>query len=397
MILTEDEQSFRGSVQSWLEATVPPLDAHDAPVVGHIHEVNSAAEIDAVREWNRMKWEAGWAGITWPTQYGGQAKSIMHEIVWKQECIRFKTWDEACVVGPSLAGPVILHHGVPEQRAFYLPSILSGEHIWCQLFSEPEAGSDLAGLRATATLDGDHYVVNGHKIWSSVAQYADFGLLLARTNTDAPKHRGISCFALDMTSDGIRVEPIRQMNGQQTFNEVFLENVRVPASNIIGDVDNGWRVAMDTLSTERLYLGLRRGVNIPRLVELALGSGGTGELAAGDPLLRTRLVDLFVRDQALQSLGLRAIELAMQGASAGPHGSIAKLLGAQMMNEAADLALDMQGPQGLVTGPAAPQAGAWQDGFLSSPARRIGGGTDEIQRNIIAEHHLGMPRERRPS
>lgn len=391
--MVDELESFRERATAWLSVNARPLRWEDEPVIGLIREIHTADEVQQVREWNQAKFDGGWAGITWPRHYGGQARSAAAQLAWKQEVSRFDTAEEGCVVGPALAGPIILEHGSPEQRDRYLRAILRGTHIWCQLFSEPEAGSDLASLSTAAQPDGDGWLVNGHKIWSSVAQFADRGLLLARTDGSVAKHRGITCFALDMRTPGITVRPIVQMNGQQTFNEVFLDDVRIPDGDRIGDVGNGWRIAMNTLTAERLDLGLRRGVNVPRLLRLATDTTVDGVPAADVPAYRDRLVDVCVRVESLRALGRDAVLRAMAGQAPGPHGSIAKLVGAQLMNDAANLALDIQGPLGMIAGDDAPENGVWQHGFLSSPARRIGGGTDEIQRNIIAERHLGMPRE----
>jgi len=384
-------EQFRQAARQWLAAHATPMALKDAPVIGLIREVNSTAEVDEVRAWNRAKFDGGWAGITWPTRYGGQGLTAAEQLAWRQEVAAFDTPEDGCVVGPALAGPVLLGHGTDQQRDRHVRQILNGDHIWCQLFSEPEAGSDLASLRTTARAERDHWIVNGQKIWSSVAQFADFGLLLARTDPAAPRHHGITCFLLDMHAPGVTVRPIHQMNGQQTFNEVFFDGVVIPDEDRVADPGGGWRVAMHTVTSERIDLGLRRGVNVQRLLALA-STLVDGIRPADDPGLRDRLVDVYVRAEALDALGRAGAERAIEGGASGPYGPIAKLIGAGLMNDAADLAVDCQGTRGLLTGQDAPEGGLWQAGFLSSPARRIGGGTDEIQRNVIAERFLGLPR-----
>jgi alkylation response protein AidB-like acyl-CoA dehydrogenase len=383
---------FRANARAWLEIHARPVRWETEPVIGLIEEVNTKAEVDEVRAWNSAKYKGGWAGITWPIEFGGRGLTFVEHVAWKQEVARYSTHEDACVVGPSLAGPAILEHGTHEQKRRFVEKILRGEHIWCQMFSEPEAGSDLAGLRSYARREGDEWVLSGEKIWTSAAQFADRGLLLARTDRNEPKHRGITCFALDMSAAGIRIRPIDQMNGYRTFNQVWFDEVRIPDADRIGGIGDGWRVATATLSAERLDLGLRRGVNVARLVRLAKTVKSDGVRAADDAAIQDRLVDVFARDEALAALGRQAVEDVVAGRSAGPRGLIAKLVGADLMNVASGLAIDIQGAHGILTGDAAAESGVWQHGFLSSPARRLGGGTDEIQRNLIAERFLGLPR-----
>lgn len=391
--MPEELANFRRDARVWLEAHSKAVHWQTEPVIGLIREINTEAEVREVREWNLSKFNGGWAGIVWPERYGGQGRSLAEYLVWREEVARFTTPEDGCVIGPWLVGPIILEHGNDEQKDSHITSILNGDHIWCQLFSEPEAGSDLAGLRTTAVRSDTGWILNGQKIWSSVAQFADWGLLLARTDRSASKHKGITCFMLDMKSPGISVKPINQMNGQQTFNEVWFDDVLIPDSNRIGESGNGWRIAMTTLTTERLDLGLRRGINMSRLIRLAMTAKVDGSRAVDDGSFRDRLIDLYIRTEALAALGRHSVEDTVAGRPIGAQGPITKLIGAELMNAAANLAIDMQGPLGLCTDDDALERGVWQHSFLSSPARRIGGGTDEIQRNIIAERHLGMPRD----
>jgi alkylation response protein AidB-like acyl-CoA dehydrogenase len=288
-----------------------------------------------------------------------------------------------------MAGPTIIGHGTEEQQRRYLDPMLRGDEVWCQLFSEPGAGSDLASLATRAVRDGDHWIVNGQKVWTSGARQSERAILLARTNTDAPKHRGITFFVVDMDTPGIDVRPLRQINGGYHFNEVFLTDVAVPAANVIGAVDDGWRVAMTTLTNERHVIGSGSGgLRAADVIELARRVG-----RAGDPVLRQQLVELHIRERLLRYLGYRTRTAVAAGRPLGPEASVAKLMNGKRGTDLADLAVIVAGADGMLAGDAALDAGRWADGFLSSRASRIGGGTDEVQRNVIAERVLGLPRE----
>jgi alkylation response protein AidB-like acyl-CoA dehydrogenase len=295
----------------------------------------------------------------------------------------------AFMVGIGMAGPTIANHGTDEQKDRYLDAMLRGDEVWCQLFSEPGAGSDLASLATRAARDGDHWIVNGQKVWTSSARQSDWAILLARTDPDQPKHRGITFFVVDMNTPGIDVRPLRQINGGYHFNEVFLTDVVVPHANVIGEVNDGWRVTMTTLTNERHAIGSNGGLlRATEVIELARQHG-----VAGDPHLRQRLVDLYIRDETLRYLGYRTRTDLANGRPLGPESSVAKLINGKRGTDLAELALEVLGAGGTLAGDAAPSDGSWTDTFLFIRANRIGGGTDEVQRNILAERVLGLPRE----
>jgi acyl-CoA dehydrogenase len=327
----------------------------------------------------------GWMVPAWPEEHGGRSASPAQAAIVAQELSRFARPDlYPFMVGIGMVGPVVLAHGTAEQQRRWLPAIRSGAEIWCQLFSEPDAGSDLAALSSRAVRDGDSWRVTGSKVWSSRAHYARWGLLLARTDPAAPKHAGITAFALDMSSPGIEVRPLRQMNGDTHFNQVFLTDAPVSDGDRIGALGDGWRVAITTLAHERGSLGGGYGPTPEQLVGLAQGLGRTA-----DPAVRQRLAQVITGLELVRQTGARARAAARQGRPPGPEGSGAKLRGSAAMKELADLALDLEGLAGLVG------TGEWQTLFLTSPSLSIRGGTDEIQRNILGERVLGLPAEPR--
>ena len=288
-----------------------------------------------------------------------------------------------------MAGPTIIAHGSEEQKERYLGPMLRGEEVWCQLFSEPGAGSDLAGLSTRAVRDGDEWMVEGQKVWTSGAQDSDYGILLARTDLDVPKHRGITYFLIDMHQPGIEIRPLRQITGASHFSEVFLTGARVPHAAVVGEVGGGWGVAMTTLANERTFMGGHSsGPTLDDLLELARSSGATD-----DPLVRQGLAAAYSRAQIMGYLGMRARTAAAQGRPPGPETSVMKLLAAWNMKGNAELALAIQGPAGMLADAAAPEDGRWQQHFLSAPSIRIAGGSDEIQHNVMGERVLGLPPE----
>jgi alkylation response protein AidB-like acyl-CoA dehydrogenase len=355
---------------------------------GQLSTSHSFSDFDEifVREgkiWQRRIYDGGWAGITWPVEYGGRGGTFVESMIFRQEESRFDVASGLFAVGIGMAGPTIIGHGTDEQRRRYLPAMLRGEEVWCQLFSEPGAGSDLASLSTRAVRDGDEWVVNGQKVWSSGAHHSDMGILLARTDPDLPKHRGITFFILDMQSPGVEVRPLRQMTGGATFNEVFFTDVRVPVANIVGEINGGWRATMTTLANER---GTGGGTSsFLQVLTLARDCGATG-----DPVIRQRLAHCYVQNEIAKFLGFR-IQTALSKGMSAPETSVAKLLFALVAKETAELTISLEGPRGMLAGDAAPATGYWQQQFLSAPSYRIAAGSDEIQRNIIGERVLGLP------
>jgi len=366
----ETVDELAGRARSWLAAnrSSAPRD------YGAILPPDLAAE---GRAWQRAIFDAGFAGLHWPIELGGQGLTPEHNAAWITECALAQVPPFLNMVGNVLTGSALLAFGTPDQQAEHLPSILTGERIWCQLFSEPDAGSDLAGLTTRAVLDGDEWVVDGQKVWCSNGRVADRGILMARTDPDAPPHKGISFFLVDMSTDGVELRPLRQMNGDAEFDEVFLTDVRVPTDALLGPEHEGWAVAMSALTNERGYIGAS-GISLKRRLDSMLAMGG--ELS---PLDRQELTELWSRGSALLAMGRR------QGPVASVLGSVAKLGTTELMFDAAVLRAGLAGPEAMLAGEAA-------YGLESAPGMRIAGGTSQIQRNIIGERTLGLPKEPKP-
>jgi alkylation response protein AidB-like acyl-CoA dehydrogenase len=381
-----DVAEFRIRARAWLEANAPrKASADDADWEPGV------ASIAAQKAFQAKLYDAGFAGITWPREYGGQGLTIAEQIAFSQEARDFALPTSAFIIGLGMPGPTILELGTEEQKKRYLPKLLRGEEIWCQLFSEPAAGSDVASLITTAARDGDGWVLNGQKVWTSGAQYSDFGAVIARTDPTVPKHAGITMFIVDMHSPGVTVRPLKVATGAAPFNEVFFDQVRLPAGSVIGEVNKGWAAAVVMLRNERVAIGTS---SAPRMSPLAFDS--LSQLAArlgrdADAGLSRRLAELYARERAVRLFAQLLREEAMAGSDPGPRGSVAKLAGAELGMFAAEVA-------GQVLGPAA--AGFESDdvravvtAIIAVPGGSIAGGTNEIQRNIIGERVLGLPKD----
>jgi alkylation response protein AidB-like acyl-CoA dehydrogenase len=333
----------------------------------------------------------GWAGITWPAQYGGKGASAIQAAIFNEEMAQFDVAVGTFAVSIGMVGPTLIAHGTPEQQQKHLAPILKGEEVWCQLFSEPGSGSDLASLGTRAVRDGDDWIVNGQKVWTSLGQYADYAILLARTDADQPKHAGITYFILDMKSPGIEVRPITQITGVQHFNETFLTDVRIPNANVVGGANEGWKVAQTTLANERNFIGSGGSWSATDLVDLAQRRG-----CAHDPHVRQRLAEAIGRQETLKYLGLRMRTAMSQKRMPGPEMLTLKLAFANHWRLSAETAIGILGADAMLWGDDATEENQWGQHLLSQFAIRIGGGTDEIQHNIIAERGLGLPREPMP-
>jgi len=353
---------------------------------GASHYDDLAVHVVECRAWQRTLFEHGWAGITWPQGFGGRGASAIEAAIFTEEQARFDVATGAFAVAIGMAGPTLMAHGTPEQQREFLQPMLRGDHVWCQLFSEPGAGSDLASLATRAVRDGDEWVVDGQKVWTSLGQFADWAILLARTDPDVPKHQGITYFLLDMRSPGVEVRPLRQITGTAHFNEVFLTDVRIPHRNVLGAVDDGWKVARTTLTSERAFIGGGGGAwNVDGLIALALARGVIDEPTTRDALMRA-----YSRAATLTYLGYRMRTAISQHRMPGPEMFIMKLAYARHWAATMDTAMEVLGADATITDH---DTSAWGQYFLSQYAIRLGGGTDEVQGNIIAEQGLGLPRE----
>jgi alkylation response protein AidB-like acyl-CoA dehydrogenase len=374
-----EDDSFRAEVRGWLGANVP---RRSRPARGE-------AMRDFDRAWQRRQYDAGWAGISWPAEYGGRGLSTIQQLIWHQEYASAGApYIGINFVGVLHGGPTLILRGAEDHKRAHLEAILKGEEIWCQGFSEPGSGSDLASLRTRATIDGDDLVVNGQKIWTSYAQWADFQELLVRTDPEAPKHKGISWVICDMRAPGIRVRPIPTMAGIEEFCEVFYDDVRIPLTNVVGGLNNGWSVAMSTLGFERGTGFMGEQVRLASDVNALIGvvrQRGLGE----DRDITRRLAKLRAEVAALQAMTYQGISQNERRGAPGPeasmlrlyHGLLAQRLGRISMEVIGTASLELSDPEEGWTGP-----------YLYSFSRTIGGGTAEIQRNIIAERFLGLPR-----
>ncbi len=380
------EASFRAELRAWIEANLPDS-AKD------LQPSRTRASESTSREWSKRLFEAGYAGLTWPREYGGRGAPYTHQAIFLEEMARAEAPEHIGVIGLGMAGPTIIAHGTDEQKERHLRPILSGEEVWCQGFSEPGSGSDLASLRTRAVADGDEFVVNGQKVWSSFAHIADYCILVARTDPEAAKHAGITYFLVDMHSPGIEVRPLRQITGDPEFNEIFFTDVRVPRSNVVDQINNGWRVAMTTLLHERGTLGFaltaRLEVATRKVVALAREVG-----ADRDPLIRDRIAQQWIDLQALKFTNYRALTTLVKTGVPGPEGSIAKLHWSETNQRLTKLALHILGARSQLDDGDGHWGGYWQYQQLRSRGNTIEAGTSEVLRNIIAERVLGLPRSR---
>jgi alkylation response protein AidB-like acyl-CoA dehydrogenase len=389
-----DEAAFRKEIRDWLENNIPT--DWDRSQLSLIPPED---RLEMLRDWQRRLHEGGWAGISWPKEYGGRGATLLEQAIFNQEVARQKAPPPINVIGLGMAGPTIINHGSHEQKDRYLEKILSAEEIWCQGFSEPGAGSDLGGLRSTAILDGDSWIINGQKVWTSLAHVSDWCIFLARTDTTAPKHKGITYFLVDMKSPGIEVRPLRQITGSADFNEMFFTDVRVPRESILGEVNDGWRIAMTTLLHERGTLGFALSVGarvaLDELITLARETKKNGKPAIEDPTIRQRLATLHVEVEALRLNNYRALTGLMKSGIPGPEGSLSKLIWSESMQRLGDLAVEILGPAGMLEKwEKNPRVNTWQFIHLRSRGHTIEAGTSEILRNIVAERVLGLPKHK---
>lgn len=383
---SQEETAFRASVREWLAANVPSEPYPD----------DAGERVQYARRWARTMYEGGWAGLAWPKEFGGRSLSPLEHLIFSEEYAEAGAPPMIDIgVGPALTGPTLIHHGTAEQKARFLDPILKGDEVWCQGFSEPGAGSDLAGLKTRAMVDGDDLVINGQKVWTSYARFADWCILIVRTNPDAPKHKGLTFVLLDMKTPGITIRPLVEMTGVAWFNEVFFEDVRVPVKYIVGEMDRGWDIAITTLSVER-----GAATPYPRLSKeldemIALCRRLADDVPkAADPRIRQRIAQLATEIHALRLTVLRSVSAQMRRGRPGPEGSILKLLWSELEQRMMEVASEISGAYALLDehAPQAIDGGKWQYGLLWSRAASIYAGTSEVQRNILSQRVLGLPR-----
>jgi alkylation response protein AidB-like acyl-CoA dehydrogenase len=374
-------QDYRAHVREWLARHAP------APAPG----LAPGEQLRRAKEFQAALYDAGLSGITWPEEAGGQGLGTAEQQIFAEEAVDYELPTGAFAIGMGMCGPTLVDLGTPEQKSRYLPKLLRGEEIWCQLFSEPGAGSDVASLQTRAVREDDGWRVSGQKVWTTGAQWSDYGALLARTNPDVPKHAGLTMFIVDMHAPGVTVRPLRDMTGRSPFNEVYFDDVRIPADAVIGEVGRGWQAAVTMLGHERVSIGASRPPRGNALAYDAVLELARSKNVTGDPVRRERLAELYAHERALDLFNARMRQEAAAGHAPGARGSVAKLAGALLLRRAISVVGEVAGADAV----------AWEDGrgedlalgVNSAPASSIAGGTNEIQRNIIGERILGLPKE----
>jgi alkylation response protein AidB-like acyl-CoA dehydrogenase len=376
LTFSDDELAFRDEFRSWLAENPPPPDRGD--------------EADTTRNawrsaWQRQLYEGGWAAPAWPAEYGGRGATLTQSAIYFEELGRARVPVPANVLGILLGGPTLMVWGTDEQKERYLTPILSAEEIWCQGFSEPDAGSDLASLKTRAVKDGDGWLVTGQKVWTSGAQYSKWCMLVARTDADAPKHKGLTYFLMDMEQDEVQVRPLRQITGEAEFNELFIENARIPDENVVGGVGNGWKVALTTLMNERAGLGFTLQIRLRQILDDLIAAAAERGLL-DDPRYADELAELHARCEAIRLMAWKGLSDTERYGQPGPEGSLVKWLWSDTNQRVTQLAADVVGPEALTAGT------LWSYELLRARGNSSEGGTTEILKNIVAERVLGLPR-----
>jgi alkylation response protein AidB-like acyl-CoA dehydrogenase len=389
-----EEATFRSEVRTWLDANAKKRVKRE--VNPEDMENGAANEMAASKAWQKKKAEAGYARITWPKGMGGIGGTPMQSIIFSQEEAKYDVASGGPFgIGLGMCIPTLMTYGSDEAKKRYVWPAVQGDEIWCQLFSEPAGGSDVANLRTRAEKNGDTWTINGSKIWTTGAQFSDYGIILTRTDPNVPKHKGLTMFYLSMKSPGVDIRPIKQASGGSGFNEIFFTDVKIPDSQRLGEVGNGWTVALTTLMHERLAVGGGQGggLDVPQLMQLARQLELEDGPAIKNAAVREKIADWYVRSAGLRYTTFRTMTALSRGQQPGPEASIAKIVVASKLQDLSAFAMDLEGEAGILQGADAPMHGMFQGGWLSSPGLRIAGGTDEILRNIIAERVLGLPQD----
>ncbi|MGB5483984.1 acyl-CoA dehydrogenase family protein [Parasphingorhabdus sp.] len=380
---TAEEAEFRAEAQAFLSQHLK------AKTPGALRSGNREDFLARAKSWQKIKAEGGFAQITWPKEMGGRGGTVMQQVIWGQEEAKFDAPTGPFAIGLGMCVPTVIAFGSDEHKKKYVRNALLGEEVWCQLFSEPAAGSDVAGLKTKAVRDGDDWVINGQKVWTSGAHYSDYGILLVRTDPNVPKHKGLTMFIVDMKQQGVDVRPIHQASGGSEFNEVYFTDVRIPDSDRLGEPGMGWKVALVTLMNERLAVGGSPGPDWKEIMDYARSSG-----TMSDHAFREKLADWYVAAQGYKLTKFRTQTALSRGETPGPENAIGKIINANHLQDICNSAIEMQDHYGLIVDKdAAPSDAIFQESFLWAPGLRIAGGTDEILKNIIAERVLGLPQD----
>ena len=389
---TPQEAEFRTKCRAWLEANAE-LKTKKTNSAKNMNLGNKSL-LEAAAEWQKKKYDAGWAMIHWPKEFGGIGASPIERIIWAQEESKFNVPKGVYEIGLGMAGPVMMEYATDEQKERYLPPMAEGKEIWCQLFSEPSAGSDVAGLRSKAVQDGENWIVNGQKVWTSGAHFSDFGILVVRHDPSLEKHKGLTFFFVDMKSPGIEVKPIKQLTGGSSFNEVYFNDVVIPDSQRLGEIGDGWKVAITTLMNERLAVGDADGVDANEAFELAKKHDKDGEQLIENNAVRESIADWYCEASGLKNTKLRTMSALSRGDTPGPEASITKIVSANKLQAIGNFGMDSSDMSGMLMDEKSDFI-KFQMAWMGAAGLRIAGGTDEILKNIIAERVLGLPQEAR--
>jgi alkylation response protein AidB-like acyl-CoA dehydrogenase len=385
---TTEQAQFRKTCRESLEQNAEPKSSSSRESFSDIDF------LEVAKQWQKKKYDAGWAMLHWPKEYGGIAASPIERIIWAEEESKFNVPRGIFEIGLGMCGPVMMEYATDEQKERFLPSMAEGTEIWCQLFSEPSAGSDVAGLRSKATQDGDNWIINGQKVWTSGAHFCDYGILVVRHDPNLEKHKGMTFFFVDMKSPGIEVKPIKQITGGSSFNEVYFTDVVIPDSQRLGAIGDGWKVAITTLMNERLAVGDANGADVKEAFNWAKKQDDSGDYLINNRATRESIADWYCEANGLKNTKLRTMSALSKGETPGPEASITKIVSANKLQDIGNFGIDSLDMAGMLK-PENNEIQSFQNAWLGAPGLRIAGGTDEILKNIISERVLGLPQDPR--